>query len=357
MMRVVAVLEQHGIKITITDLFANRSVAALSELLDVRGQLPGETAKGDKSILVRKGGAERPLFLTHCALGELLYLLALAPAIDAEIPIYGLPARSVEQAPLNTVEAMASRMVHMIRAVQPAGPYRIAGWSFGGILAYEIAAQLIAADQEVEFLGMMDTYYSAGINKLESEPVLDFDEKQELLIYIQDQMDAGDERRATIEKMREDSATMDFLLLARKVQEDSLVPPWMDGLTAAQAERWRIRSHAIGLANRNYAAVQIPSSVHLFTAQESHSPDTSLGWNTLFPEDLLHILPVPGTHYSMIRSPQVEILGRSLSDAIRNVDQSPIGHARKHSASLFTSQEERHNEPVDSIVLSAKANG
>ena len=59
----------------------------------------------------------------------------------------------------------------MIRAVQPDGPYRLAGWSFGATLAYEIATQLIGDDASVEFLGSLDGYYlGPGINALDRVP-------------------------------------------------------------------------------------------------------------------------------------------------------------------------------------------
>ena len=54
---------------------------------------------------------------------------------------------------------MATRLVRMIREVQPSGPYRVAGWSFGGVLAYEVASQLIGQDEIVEFVGMIDSYH------------------------------------------------------------------------------------------------------------------------------------------------------------------------------------------------------
>jgi arthrofactin-type cyclic lipopeptide synthetase C len=53
---------------------------------------------------------------------------------------------------------MATRMVGIIRSVQPHGPYRLAGWSFGGLLAYEVAQQLLGLDEAVAFVGLLDTY-------------------------------------------------------------------------------------------------------------------------------------------------------------------------------------------------------
>jgi thioesterase domain-containing protein len=86
------------------------------------------------------------------------YARSLAPHIDPAVPVYALAA----DGPLRTVEGMATRLVRMARAVQPTGPYRIAGWAFGGLLAYEAASQLIGQDQEVEFIGMVETSFLPG---------------------------------------------------------------------------------------------------------------------------------------------------------------------------------------------------
>lgn len=56
------------------------------------------------------------------------------------------------------MECLATRLLSAMRSVQPHGPYRLAGWSFGGLLAYEIAIQLEGMDEEVEFIGLLDTY-------------------------------------------------------------------------------------------------------------------------------------------------------------------------------------------------------
>ncbi|WP_232437049.1 thioesterase domain-containing protein [Burkholderia ubonensis] len=56
--------------------------------------------------------------------------------------------------PPPTVEWLAARLLEQIVARQPRGPYRLAGWSSGGLLAYEVATQLIGRDETVEFLGI-----------------------------------------------------------------------------------------------------------------------------------------------------------------------------------------------------------
>jgi thioesterase domain-containing protein len=73
--------------------------------------------------------------------------------------VYGLQAKGLErgEAPARSVEEMASDYVAEIRAVQPTGPYHLLGWSFGGLIAYEIACRLQAEGQEVALLALLDT--------------------------------------------------------------------------------------------------------------------------------------------------------------------------------------------------------
>src|SRR5262249_50820553 len=78
--------------------------------------------------------------------------------INSNIPVYALTGPEISQKPFTTLRAAAARFIRMIREVQPQGPYRLAGWSLGGMLAYEVATQLIGMDQAVEFLGMIDTF-------------------------------------------------------------------------------------------------------------------------------------------------------------------------------------------------------
>ena len=107
--------------------------------------------------VIRGTGTQRPLFLIHDIHGQVAYGAALLQHIDVDVPAYGLLGVAPDEELPHTVEALARRCILLLRALQPDGPYRVAGLSFGGILAYEIAVQLIGEDQEVEFLGLIDS--------------------------------------------------------------------------------------------------------------------------------------------------------------------------------------------------------
>ena len=114
-------------------------------------------------IQMRAGSGGPPLFLVHSIWGDVLGMRQLAVAMSGEVPVYGLRARGLQgEEPQQTVEEMAASYVEVIRAQQPQGPYRVAGHSFGGLLAFEIACLLTEEGQEVEWLGLIDAELSTA---------------------------------------------------------------------------------------------------------------------------------------------------------------------------------------------------
>jgi acyl transferase domain-containing protein/thioesterase domain-containing protein len=111
-------------------------------------------------VAICRGRADRrPLFCVHGAGGNVLNFKIISDRLGQEQPFYGLQAQGVDGRlpPLTTIEEMAAQYVEAIRTVDPAGPYRLAGYSAGGAIALEMAQQLKRAGAQVEFLAMIDT--------------------------------------------------------------------------------------------------------------------------------------------------------------------------------------------------------
>jgi thioesterase domain-containing protein len=103
-------------------------------------------------------GSLPPLFGIHGHSGEILFYRPLSRRLGAEQPFYALQARSREGSPAHdTVVGMACEYVEEIRRVH-AGPYCIAGFCFGALVAYEMAQQLLAHGKQVNFLGLFIHY-------------------------------------------------------------------------------------------------------------------------------------------------------------------------------------------------------
>ena len=114
----------------------------------------------DRTIVPVQGkGYLPPLYLVPGIGGMVLGLSYLAQRLGSQQPVFGIQARGVKNSemPCESIEEMAKYNIDAIRAVQPKGPYFIGGYSFGGVVAYEMARQLHAAGEQVGILAIFDT--------------------------------------------------------------------------------------------------------------------------------------------------------------------------------------------------------
>jgi thioesterase domain-containing protein/acyl carrier protein len=109
-------------------------------------------------IAIRPEGSLPPLFFTHTILGDVVFVRQFLPYLPPEQPLYAIQARGLEgdDPPHTDFEEMASDFVKLIRRVQPAGPYFLAGLCDGSLTAVEMARILRAAGEEVAFVGLID---------------------------------------------------------------------------------------------------------------------------------------------------------------------------------------------------------
>ncbi|XP_069024612.1 fatty acid synthase isoform X1 [Embiotoca jacksoni] len=108
------------------------------------------------TLLNQVQSQERPLFLVHPIEGSIAAFKTLASKLS--VPCYGL--QCTKAAPLDSIQALAAYYVNCIRQVQTDGPYRIAGYSFGACVAFEMCSQLQTQDQLVEYLFLFDGSHS-----------------------------------------------------------------------------------------------------------------------------------------------------------------------------------------------------
>jgi thioesterase domain-containing protein len=299
-------------------MFAHPSSASIAaEIEDVESR-----SLKDEAICTRAGTAP-PLFFAHAPLGH-FDVSALAKHINDNIPVYIPPGEPTDRPPRRTVEGLAMRMVEMIRAVQPDGPYRIAGYSSGGILAYEIAVQLIASDQEVAFIGLIDASYRPGLTGLKKAKWIETNEKDYLLSLISDANDPA--HQGAIDEIKSCAASTDYPVLLKRCQEMSLLPRRYDSMPAAQLMNALSHKQVYECSLTQYSAQQISIPIHLFvTCENPEHCDRHLGWAALLPESLLRVIPMPGSHESIMTGQDIQVLGRALSREIQSATRESRG--------------------------------
>jgi amino acid adenylation domain-containing protein len=176
-----------GVRFSVAEMFVHKTVAALAEVVELDGSInamtghlgsSGEIAGLDAFATVlpiRPSGDLPPLFCIHSGLGLSLPYLGLAEHLDPRRPVYGIQAPHIGTAvPLHTdLTELAAEYLGHIREVQPEGPYHLFGWSFGGLMAHELAVQLEAEGDEVAYLAAVDSFPAgAGDEEYDDQELL-----------------------------------------------------------------------------------------------------------------------------------------------------------------------------------------
>jgi acetoacetyl-CoA synthetase len=145
-----------GRTLTLAKMIVAPTIARLAAVLAA----DPDTHAENSTLVQMRAGSGRPLFMVHSITGSVMECLTLAGMLQNERPVYGLQALGLDgdEAPQHSVEEMAKGYVRRMREVQPHGPYALVGYSFGGLIAFEIAQQLVAAGEKIEMLCLLDTY-------------------------------------------------------------------------------------------------------------------------------------------------------------------------------------------------------
>jgi nonribosomal peptide synthetase DhbF len=125
-----------------------------------------ETSLFATVLPLRKKGNLPPIFCIHPAGGLAWDYAKLLPYIPSGHPLYGLQARSYLE-PHDypaSLEEMASDYFSLIREIQPVGPYLLVGYSFGGLVAFEMARQIESAGETIALLAVLDSYLHASLS-------------------------------------------------------------------------------------------------------------------------------------------------------------------------------------------------
>ncbi|MBL0421513.1 acetoacetate--CoA ligase [Ramlibacter sp. AW1] len=150
-----------GRSLPLGTLMCAPTVAKLASILSQ------DTPAAASSMLVRmREGEGRPIFMAHGMNGTTMDCWPLVRALQTGRPVWAFQARGLdgEQAPHERVEEMAQAYIELMRSIQPEGPYALTGFSFGGLVAYEMAQQLIAQGEKIELLFLIDPHLQQDLS-------------------------------------------------------------------------------------------------------------------------------------------------------------------------------------------------
>ena len=270
----VRVRDLFRVDVPLAILVADPTVAALAQAIDA----PGGIAIPGRLLAYKPYGARPPFFCVHGV--ELL-----ARHMELEQPFYALHPHTLDGSSAPTsVEVMAAEYLRAIRQVQPEGPYFLGGYSFGGLVAFEMAHQLRRRGHEVALLVLLD---SGGPEEGSAEQGTIFTHIKE---YLYQFFARGCEV---------------YLRTGRPIPLPLRVPYHIG---------------QCGRARRAYQPRVYPGRLVLLRAVENRR-DPFKRWGGMGTEGL-EIHEIPGNHDTMIREPQVQEVAARLNQVLRRAHEA-----------------------------------
>jgi arthrofactin-type cyclic lipopeptide synthetase C len=247
--------------------------------------------------------------VAHDEAGIVFYGQILRPHLDAEIPIYALPGPLNDTNELASLDDLVIRLVRMMVEVQPEGPYRVAGWSAGGVFAYAVAERLVATGRAVEFVGLLDAFKPDGVT-IQPPARARYFTVLDLLARDSGVTPATPE---ALKALREDTGGMDLPAFIAECKARGLLP---ETVTMARAEQVDSRIALLKRTRAEFVPGPLPVPVHLFVSDDV-ADDPRLGWEDIPGGAPFRLVRFPGTHHTMWKKGNVEVVGAAISRAIR----------------------------------------
>lgn len=264
----------------------------------------GWTAVWNALVPIQPNGSKPAFYCVHDVGGNVLSYYLLAHCLGSEQPFYGLQAQGLdgECMPPDRIEDIAADYIKAIQAVQPDGPYYLGGYSFGGLVAYEMAHQLQTQGQQVAVLALLDTPHPEGWYQPYPLPLhLRFCKHMrhlsqltlpEKFVYIQEKLGVRLCKNNPSQTVKAEAIKTAHKQAGRKYQPQTY---------SGRAILWRVAEYP--------------------QAWSSWLPlvktDPQLGWGQLFAQGL-EIQDVPGHHFNMLNQPHVQVLATKLKAVLES---------------------------------------
>ena len=297
-------VRSYGLECSLSDIFEHPRLANLATQI---AQSPVFNPQIG-AITVRAGGTEPPVFFVPSGLADYSYAISLAQQIRASCPIHVLPWSAIGDPLPHSMEDMAERMIPLIQAIQPEGPYRIAGYSSGGILAYAIVHALMCKEASVEFLGFIDV---PAPHKLVYK---NLDIKPYFIEHVK--AVASEAERHKFDVLNEDDELAELIKKAQRLGGYDF-----NADISLETVKWQAIYHFSQIAGA-YKPSSLPINLYHFYAADRElsflpSVDMVNGWRELLPDLTINSISIPGGHVSMMedvmnRKYLAEIFSRAL---------------------------------------------
>lgn len=313
--------ERLNTELSVQEFLNAPTIAELAALID-----PGSTSTQDTngtatptkpslppSLVKIKNGTGTPLFMVHPIDGHVFIYRTLAQSLSTNRPVYAFQAPGIEgeTEPITQIEAMASYYINTLKAVQPAGPYLLGGFSFGGMVAFEMAQQLQAQAQTVDMLFLIDT-------PPVGQSMFNHEDNASLLSFIADNLLQLNGNAMSTSELQGLSFQEQLGQIAERTKHGQLV-----GLETVQLQHIVNIVKVNNQAMLNYTPQPYAGRLLYFRAQEPWHEGAN-GQAEYFWMHLanggVEIMPIPGNHFTMNQDPNVQTIAKRLDISLKQVE-------------------------------------
>jgi thioesterase domain-containing protein/acyl carrier protein len=306
-----------GVDLPISTLFSAGTVEKLAAII----RTGGWSSEDQRLLPFRLAGSRPALFCVPGAGAEALSVHALARHLGEQQPFFVFQHQGLSGARhcLRTVGEMAGQYIDALRQHQPQGPYHLFGFSYGGVVAFEMALRLIAGGQQVHFLGLLDAY---GGRYPEVKTPLSL--RNRVRLQIHKVIGLGENERLTWLHFKAAIRVTPIIWHARLLLSLPMLP-------RPHKLRHRCLREACLAARHIYPLRAYPGTLYLFSVEESlpsdlFETDPELGWRGIA-KGGIRIESVPGRHRDFLREPHVATLAAKLAGALDEARAASIGQA------------------------------
>lgn len=320
--------QQYDQKLPVSNFFLYPTIESFANSLLIKtDSLPWTSL-----VPIQPQGSNSPFFCVHPIFGVVFPYYELASHLGKNQPFYGLQPKGIDgkHPPLTSIEDMAAYYIEALRTVQPNGPYFLGGWSFGGLVAFEMAQQLQKSGQKVALLAVIDTLAPVSANIVSLGDSLKFfltTASRSIWPFLRDYLYLlTDAEKPQNEGLAQNYPQLYkfFQRAANFFKECILGQAAIADFLPQESKRAILREltfspmfpvfQANSQATLNYVPQIYPNRITLFRSSEQISiahRNPTLGWNELT-ADQVEVIRLPGNHLTMLRKPHVQVLAEQL---------------------------------------------
>jgi amino acid adenylation domain-containing protein len=299
-----------GKNLPLATLFQAQTIEKLADIILQEGW----SVPYSSLVQIQVGNTKPPLFCVHPIGGNVLEYYKLASYLGGEQPVYGLQSLGLDgrEVPLRSIEAMAAHYITEMQIIQPNGPYFLVGYSFAGLVVYEIAQQLHRQGEKVALLALLDRTSPSFVPH---RPSL----LESIKIHFYNLWLLNFKGR-----IKYVMARIKYRYLYKGDFREYMIYEWKNALSPEYINVFDANLQA----SEDYQAQIYPGNITLFRCQiqpQIQALSADLSWSDLVTGEI-EIHPVTAPHYDMLLEPHVRSLAHELKlcidRSLANIDSS-----------------------------------